>query len=767
MRTNKSILTAAIMTTVITSQVAAEDFQLEEIVVTAQKKSESLMDVPVTVTAVTAETLDNIGVFDLTDLAKATSGLQVTTNGDVALRGIDSGLGSFTAGQRVTTYLNGSYVGNQDEFWLTNYDLDRIEILRGPQGTLYGASSPTGAIVAYTKKPSLSESEGYIRHSFGEHNLSNTQFAYGAPIIEDKLAIRIAGNYDENNSLDGEYLNGPEFLQRTESGRFSVLWTPTDSFDAHIVHTYTDRNSNNANFVVGNGLTAKDRVSAGSVESVRQERINTTVLTLNWNLDFADFTSQSYYSESDLVIPSQDADNTPTDYQVSAATGDVRTYNHEFRLSSLDNDNWDWVIGSYHSISDSTIGIGQTFQNGFIDASFVNGFFPAIYIDSETDFRAVTDSHTEFNALFTHNTFYLAEDWTLIAGIRWNKGRSISNISGGSDLLFDQTNVTGFGPIASSLPIETDNDVRKDVYWTGTAKLQYSINEDQNVYFTYDRGFRQGSNTADFTGSIARLAPEKLLFENETTNSFELGYKASLLDNRLNLTSALFYTVYKDFQVSAGGTTTDGGNDAFVSFIDNAPEVSTEGIDLEVNYLASEGLLLSASVSYVRSKFEDYSEAPVVSEGAGASLAAGEFATQDLTGKDVGGLAPRLSATFSANYSRTVNFMSSEWYLTGLMNYGGTRTDPFSDRATGGFSTFDLSTGLRTSDWDLRLWVKNVFDKDAALTAAGGYDLNVPNSAIFPGFPTALAGAEVPSGYQASSAYTNPRQIGVTASYTF
>lgn len=768
MNISRNKLAVAIMASALSYQAAAEDFALEEIVVTAQKKSESLMDVPVSVTAVTGEKLDDIGGFQLTDIAKATSGLQIDNDGNVSLRGVDSGLASFTAGQRVTTYFNGSYVANQAEFWLTNYDMDRIEILRGPQGTLYGASSPSGAIVAYPKKPSTTETEGYIRQTFGQQNLSNTQFAYSTPIVEDVLAIRIAGNYDENNSIGGEYLDGPDFLKRTESARFSVVWTPSDTLDINLVHSYTDTNNNTPNnasggFNQGNGLETKDRVAANNVESIYKSRINTTILGFDWDLGFADFISQSYYSESTSDVPQIDTDFTPTAHEISGGGGDVRTYNQEFRLSSLGNEKWDWVVGAYHARSETTLTGNLESVAGFTDNAL--GVVPLpVYVNEDIDFQSVTKTRTESNALFTHNTFYLTDELTLIAGLRWNKGRRIANSEATSIHTFYEP--FGFvlpSPLEISVPINTDNDSIKTINWTGTVKLKYDISEDQNVYLTYDRGVRAGSNTGDLSGAVARNAPSKLLFSNEYANSLELGYKASLMGNKLNISSALFHTRFKDFQVNSSATSSSG---QVIRFIENAPEARTTGIDFEANFLATENLLISSSISYSRSKFEDFSEASIVDPS--ATIAPGEVATGDLSGKDIGGSSPRLTATFSANYSQQTDFYNSEWYLNGLMNFSGKRTNPFSNTSTGGLTTFDISTGLRTDSWDFKLWVKNVFDKDAAIAANENTQYHIPNTAIVSGStPAGTESVTVPSGYTSGSLYTNPRQLGVTATYNF
>jgi len=793
MNISRNKLAVTIMASALSYQAAAKDFALEEIIVTAQKKSESLMDIPVSVTAVSGDQLDAIGGFELTDISKATSGLQVQTSGNntnINLRGIDSNLGA-AATQRVTAYFNGSYMPDQRQVWLSNYDMDRIEILRGPQGTLYGASSPTGAIVLYPKKPSLNETEGFIRQTSGEHGLSNTQFAYNAPIIDDELAIRVSGVYDENNSADAEYLHGEELLKRTESMRASLLWAPTETFDANLVYTYTEAGDNNGGTEQGNGIEPKDRVTAANAVAKKDVRISTVILSLNWDLGFADLTSQSLYSQSDNDT-AVDYDGTPADFGTAYAfMTKMRSFNHEFRLSSTGNETWDWINGVYYSRNSNAVNSGISRRNSLINGAGVLGFGPGgpiigpMYLPLELDVDINAENFNVSYALFTHNSFYLTEDWTLTAGLRWNKDRKSNKTTREIAIAVDPDNISGivgvdlgapFGVVVPAASTTTDtiaDNLEKDTNLTGTIKLQYKINEDQNVYFTYDRGGRSGGVFADIDGSTAQFAPQKLTFEAETANSLEIGYKATFLENRLNFSAALYQTVYKDFQLDAAASYNNAGELNEIYFIDNVPEVVARGLELETSYLATENLLLSASVAYTNSKFEDYDEAACVDGDAIANgLASGDYLTCNLTDEDVGGLSSRWSTTLSANYSRPVNFMDAEWYLSGLMNYNSSRTDTFSRRDTGGFSTFDISTGLQAERWDVRLWVKNVFDKQAAILPGpdtAGQSALIPDPSVTAGPGGNLSGSEalVESGYFTAASYTNPRQVGVTATYHF
>ncbi|WP_101757928.1 TonB-dependent receptor [Oceanicoccus sp. KOV_DT_Chl] len=595
---------------------------LEEIMVTAQRAVEGVQTVPVTVNAISGRAYSDTVSNDIRDLSKLTPGLSLESSGNnqnVTLRGIGTKI-SAPQSPRTNIYVDGAYQMQQQNSFFSQYDLERFEVLRGPQGTLYGKASPTGTIVIHTANPTLGHADGYVRQTVGQHNLSTTEFGTSVPIIKDELGVRISGLYDENNNKDYQYQDSSpsEPIDRTRSGRANVYWEPGNGFDLRFSYTYVDKTSGVDLYVAetaddrwGVELSPYDRESLSNREKEQNISFGQSILEMNYELDDYILTYQAYYSEASNY-QLNDEDYTPVDD--SYQTIDINfsdLFNNEFRLSSEGNDTWDWIAGVYYA------------KSGALTHAFNKQTRGALDINAYVDLFSAAEDY----GVFIHNSIFLTDEMTLTLGGRWTKERR----SGSSNSNFYLVNGGTEIPVGGGV----ENANTKYIDWTGTAKLSYVLSPDEMVYATVDLGGRSGGQGIDVKGTV----PEALsLYDPESSTSFEFGYKSDLLDGRMRLNTSVYYQIYQDYQVELEAPINDAiqGLTSF-SGIQNAEEVIAQGAEVEVNYLLAADLVVNMAVAYNDTKYEEFTGA-ACDDGNSASLAVGEYATCEYTGQRLGGI---------------------------------------------------------------------------------------------------------------------------------
>ncbi len=734
---------------------------LDEIIVTAQKQVQTVRDTPIAITAVSGEDFRDVAGFQFSDLSKMTAGLSVE-GGDFDTNIVMRGLGTNLTGNvtdRVTTYVDGAFYISDSALHIAQFDLERFEVLRGPQGTLYGKASPAGAIVIHTRNPNLMQMDGYVEGSYTQRGGSNTQFGVSLPLIEGVLGVRVAGVYDNNRASDVRNIpNRTSASADARGGRFTVLFDPNSTYTSRLSYQYIELDRDFFQVIEGCGIygcyRASDRKSLEDFKGqavVRNEHViweNTLSLPNNHEL-----TSITFYQKN-LRRRFRDDDALPVDERLQAVNPAQvgKAWNQEIRLSSSGNDFWDYMFGVFYlnQASNTQVEVSQNRLRNF--GPMFGGIQPfGVDLDIEADLGS------EDWALFTHNTLYLGERTRLTLGARWNRDsrRGIQPV----------TRVT---TLPSPLPpqiveidaIPLDKKKRTFEAWTGTIKLQHEITDTMMGYVAYDRGFRAGSSNISVTGN---LPSEFVNFDAEKSNAFEAGLKMELDGGRGELNIALYYQEYKDFQfltqdilINNAGTV-----ESLNEYVTNADEVVSKGIELEGRYLLSANWGVFGSIAYNDTKFEKFKDAPCNIPGETPPLDGVNIC--NLKGKRLGDQG-NWSISLSSEYSLPLVNSGNEWYLRGLFNYESFRVDPGFNEKLAGYGTWDFFTGLRAGDgtWDVKLWVKNAFDK----LGRTGYE---DRGQIFNN--TAAIGqlsgpAELETGYRVVSV-NDPRTIGVTASYRF
>ncbi|MGI9284825.1 MAG: TonB-dependent receptor, partial [Pseudomonadales bacterium] len=683
-----------------------------------------------------------------------------------------------SAPPRVSTYIDGFFIGALQDFAFANmYDMAQVQVLRGPQGTLYGQPSPSGAIVLESADPSLEEFEGHIKGTYQADPAGyNAQGAISVPLIDSVLGARIAFLSDERETGLENITQGFDEERGRDGARIKLLWEPTDSFSAKLGYSYL-RTEESGTYIILEStnpasdfqLDASDRTAlADSLDEITDKKDYMMTLDLVWDLDWGTINWFSGNFGSDNKRPS---DDDSTQYTALNQDDTFTTYEenhqHELRISMSPTDWWDTQFGGYFQKTDASTDVRSL-------AGIANQGVFEILLDIPTV--------SETSAIFTHNDFYLSDLTTLTVGLRYNvfdadAANFIDNRFGFGTTLESDNSISGteiaaldpalpcVGDLTQTPPCENRRE-KEEKEWTGTIKLSHSFSEALNMYATLDHGFRPGAPNFDVNGSF-QATPEDPdsglnFFEGETVDSIEIGAKGDIWGGRGQYTSAVFYTIYEDYQLrpsfEAWNSFSQGGSVATINNADvNVDEAIQIGAEFELRYLATENLELFGSVTYAEVELSD-GVVPCTDATQEPVSESNRFNVCDADG-ETGGIQPEWYATFKASYNLPIDALGGDWYVNGLVNYRGeidVPGDTDGTFSTDDYTTVDLFTGIRADVWEAQLYVKNIFDEEGILARR-------PLSGTGTDFAAAVGGV---AEYNELSIIP-PRSAGVTLSYYF
>jgi iron complex outermembrane receptor protein len=731
---------------------------LEEVIVTAQKKTESLTEAPVAVTLVSGQAINDLSIFQADELNKLVPGMEVRYEGDsntgVGLRGV----GTFTqqsAPSRVGTYMDDFYMASQAAFALASmFDLSNVQVLKGPQGTLYGQPSPTGALILTSENPNFDGVNGYIQGSFTNPDGYNLQGAINIP-LSDTVAARVAVLSDDRETGVENVVRKLDESRNRDGIRVKLLWQPSDTFTANLGYSYMESNNSESYRVLETvdsslanyELEADDRIAIADARDELLSKEDTLgTLKLNWQLGNVDISwfSGFYESSQDSVGDQDNTDLPLATIAVQTEFGDgMSTFQHELRVSGMAFDIWDWTVGGYYSEAES---VTDVVVNQHIVGQ---GVFP---------FTLAIDIPSEVSAVFTHNTIALGADTELTIGARFNNFKqAASNIQSG-DFLFGSEMLPG-GEVTDpafilenafpcfdgqTAPCVLGSSYDEDE-WTGTVKLSHYFNDALRLYGTLDVGYRPGAANFDTTGVFT---PDFNAYGGESVNSFEIGAKGDLFDGRARYTAAIFHSVYEDYQV---GVNFEAYNliTQETEVITNAPYVNVDeavqqGIEADFRMLLTEDWMIYGGFTYTSVEFTD-GEIPCTDPGQAPVGPDNRFNTCDADG-EAASPQPQWTGVLQTEYTFPQLLGNSDAYLGALWAYRGdveVPGDTVGRLESDAYSTLDLFAGLRSEGWTAQLFVKNVADEDGVLSRRPIEDV-----------------------YNEMTV-TPPRTVGVTASYRF
>lgn len=707
---------------------------IEVITVTATRKTENLQQVALSVTALSADELQKQHISDLGDLESHIPNLNLhvgdAANAVVYIRGVGQIDSISFNDPGVGVYLDDVYMGRVQGSFLDVVDPEQIEVLRGPQGTLYGRNTIGGAVKFTSAKPTK-DTQAYINTHIGSFNEKGIKGSLSGTLIEDQLLGRVAFSKTSrdgygDNSFDGKGDNDKDNM----AWRASLLSTPNDNFSAYFVvdgsksdpsrsrtpHRETEIYSVKTGAMVP---TTKDRfdVDVNYNDLDKLETLGAS-LTLQYYLDNFTFKSISAYREMDYRTH-LDLDGTRDSSFGIYNFEDQDQTSQEFQLI-YNNDKLSVVSGLYFfNENDLTFG-------GAIASDFFVPVAPGVYFPYPIMSAGKRISENTSKAIYANLNYQLTDKLGMTVGARYTHERKEVTNHGeeffGTGLTTAEQMEQAFGTgIGGSL---TGFDAEKE--WNSfSPKLgfDYQLNNDVMLYTTASRGFKSGG----FNGRLTSVAQP---FDPEELWSYEAGFKSLLADQSVRLNFAAFYNDYKNFQLSRFSIDADSG--AFLSLFENAGKATIYGAELELTVIATDNLTFNINGGYL---------------GGGYDELIGDFGKEISDDRELVN-APKFNARIGVDYWFDVGNLG-ELSLNVSASYRSKTYLTVSSSevlAQPSYSLVDFSLNYEASEhWNLSLYGKNLTDKQYR---HHGFDLS------------ASPGVEI--GY-----YGAPRTFGLNARYTF
>jgi iron complex outermembrane receptor protein len=729
----KWVLAAAALTAAATATAQDQDTSggLEEITVTAQRREQSLQDVPIAITAFTADQLEQRQVFNTYDLVRnipnltGNANVGVGTSSSLYIRGIGNGESIATFDLPVGTYVDDVYVARQNHNNFSLFDVERIEVLRGPQGTLFGRNTTGGAINVVMKKPG-EELKGFVEAGIGRFGLWTARTSIDLP-ISDRLLTKFSAYRikDDGYALQvstGDYLN-----DRDASGlRADIRFLPVDGVTIDFIGEYVDdRNTNflnvensDGNRIVNNKITqgslvgiitgAKANLPLGNEAATRAATLIVTSelnndVTLTAVTGFRD-TDHDFLVDSGGELPR--ATNS-RGFSPLINMGDHEQFSQEIKLNGQSG-RLNWTTGLYYMNEDNV----TDFANG--NSTAATGAF--VVAGDRT-----MKNGLETYAVYGQGDFKLNDAFTVTAGIRYTeetKDFSIERNVGATGPAFSTAAIA-----AAGIPLELNEQV-----WTPRVALQYDVSDDVMFFLSATRGFKSGGWPARASANNAFIP-----FEPETVWSYEFGTRADLFDNRLRLNATTFYSVTNDIQIPARIDI----NGIQISTTTNPADLENYGIEIDATWVPIDGLNITAGLGMQNAKYVSISQR-VLDQAAvcranptgtyqGAPACNANFVDQ------FGQIAtPVRSPDYTISMNASYEFMSGA--ITWIPSFGFNTSDEYAIGTTGSpQSTNGTWSGKQTYiNAGVSLRFENVAGLTAAIDCRNCADKAYPMSALGP-----------------------------------
>lgn len=605
-----------------TEENQAQESSLGSVTVTANRRKENAQKIATPITVLKGKDLLDQGVGRSAQevfnyVPNATAVGQQHGRPRWWIRGVGAGQQQQDLASPIGFYLDEVYISNANATGFPLFDLERVEVLRGPQGTKYGKNTTGGAVNIISQKPSLKEgkTDDYIKADYGTFNDKVLQGGFNIPLIDDRLGARISV-YQED--IDGRFNN--IFRGSKDGGlqdgaiRGQLLGKLSDDAEALLnIHyrkyktngTITTTNSYAANGVFRNGYVPSTGYNDVSTNADNWTESSQTGANLNfkWNVGKLAFTSITGF-EGFKNEGLSDADNTPLELLRSHTDSESRQVSQEFRITSPREDQWNWLAG-VHLFKEN---IDLDTQSAKLPASQVANSSVAGSGATVTYNDTQLKHETTSFSLFGNTTYNWTDQFATSAGLSWSREkkeydlnrRGSTGLGSFSSLGRWWESYTGaFAPSGTlaSGTFSTSDSATWD-RWSYDFTPEYKITPTDRVFFKYAHGIKSGGfNTAATNlAAVNQVKPEQL-------DSYELGYKSEWLEGRLTFNATAFYYDYKDIQVNVVGFNALAGQT--VSYLQNVDSAKTHGLELELQALPTNDWFVSGSVGLLSTKFED------------------------------------------------------------------------------------------------------------------------------------------------------------------
>lgn len=726
-----------------TQEMAAEAANGDVIVVTAQKREQSLQDVPVSVAVLSGEQLSNRNITEISQLQTSTpnfsfQGSNNPRGAGISIRGIGTNNFSSAVEGSVGIVVDGVPIGRQGAGMTDLFDIQRIEILRGPQGTLFGKNASAGVLNIVTADPSHVWG-GRVQATYGEFDEIVLRGAVTGGLT-DTLAFRASGYVTKRDGYIRNLFDGSRLNDRDEwGGRAKLLWEPADNIRVLIAGDYSSRDSACCMWTIrnfGNNADVRDQLTAAGIVPgpdnrevaldgdtfIRQETYGGSVqvdVEGAGGITVTSITGLRWWDTTD----NNDADQRPTPVlNINNGDSRQRQFTQELRLTSPSDRPLEWVGGLFLFNQDYDLGNSQ-------QGTFDQPLPPGIQLS-----RAIfVENRTQNFAAFADATYHFNDQFNVFGGLRYTVERLNTRFQ-----RFANPGTILVGP-------NVDQKMKRvDGAWTWRLGAQFRPTEAVTLYGSVARGFKGGGFNALQDSTTLRTV------EPEIPTSYEIGAKAQLFDRRVRFNIAFFNTDFDDFQAQAIGVSDTG---TLVFDVINAGSLRTRGVEADLNIDMGAGLTLAGGAAYTKARYTDFPGAPCYF---GQTVAQGCItldgqARQDLTGKELA-MAPKFTANATVRYETEIS--TSGTSIFGQLSYayrGSTFTaldlDPKSVQKA--YGLLDAQLGVALPDDRMRAWIwgKNLTDKSFVEMI---YDTPLDSGGQSQFFPSTAA-----------------RQFGATVEYRF
>lgn len=811
---NRKILTTAITTAILASTQASltlaqdqanetgEGLAMEEVIVTATRRAQSLQDIPFNISAVTGDYISEAGITDASELMREIPGVIVPdggaraaeTNASVMIRGINIDPSSTDR-----TYLSAPtvsvYVGDTPMY--ANFmlrDIERVEVLRGPQATLYGSGSLGGTVRYIMNRP---DPEAFVGSAYGELGTTDGSGGYNwnadvmlnIPITET-LAFRVNGGRLDNDGVvdypnvyktdangipvpaGGDVLNGDPVYENKEDAdtvevnyaRASLGWSPNEDFNALLSFQWQKGEFGGRRQVTtalnGYGEPYGEYEHGAVVLEPASNHATLYALEMDYDVGFATLSSSTSYYDRGFESTS---DNTGfyAAQEIGWAPGHSWLYYYgyggfrrpaipayrtasedawvqEFRLVSDGDTSVDWVLGLYY-LDQKGDADQLTTVLGFQPWRDASGWANDFYGPSNDTFVWTYDTKFRDSAIFGEVTFNLSENVDLTLGGRYFDNKN--TVTSQTLLPIWIGSIYDFGEAPETTTTE------KDSGWLFKGNLAWHLNESQMLYATISEGYRRGGANAApvwYEGCVRYCNdPSYSTFDSDSVVNYEIGFKGST--DRLTYTISGFYIDWSDPQLN---TATPSG--AFYAVV-NGSKASSKGLDLEMSWAITEALVLRGGYAYVDAKLEEDLYVPTGNpDSPSERLEASE-------GNQLPG-TPKNSLNLSLTHTTSLA-NGLQWLNRGSVYYQGESENSILDspdwnQTLDSFSLWNFSTTLVSEKWSASLYIKNAFNEEGSTAVfKDGYFVTRPEDHYY--------------GQGQKTFISQPRTIGISAKYWF
>jgi iron complex outermembrane receptor protein len=714
---------------------------VEQITVTARRREENAQEVPVALSVIGIQQIEATGSYNVAQLTQLTPSVQFFSsnprNTAITIRGLGTSFGLTNDGLEpgVGLYIDGVYMSRPAVATFDLIDIDRVEVLRGPQGTLFGKNTTAGAINVSIQQPTF-ERRIQAEVSAGNYGFFQGKATISGPIADNVLAGRLSVSGTLRDGMVHNVATGKDVNDQNDFGtRAQLLYRPNESFSLRIAADYNRQQTiccaqgfvrvgttlkpaaqqfpalaANAGYAPAS-LNPFDRKVDTNSPAQANQVIGGISAIADWDFGPATLTSVTAWRTWNWD-PSSDRDFTKLSIQTKSQNPDNQNqYSQEFRVASNGKQTVDYVAGvfAFHQKIDATplAEYGADATRWLLTPLTL----PANLLDGYRS-DAIARSETKSYAGFAQITWNITDQLYFTPGLRYtyeDKSGSYSQVASGGHPRTDANNAGDVAKLASIIRPQAYSAQFTDNSVSGQANLSYDITPDTMVYGTYSKGHKSGGINLAGIPVDANNNPvvTTAVIKPENVTTYELGVKNEFFDRQLTLNLAAFDSEVTDYQVNV----VDSGPGALRGYLANIPKVRSQGIEVDSAFVLDENFSGYVSGAFTEGKYVNFANGPCPIEHIGASTTA-----CDLSGKPLAGLS-KWAVSGGAEYRIPVTSgaLDGMAYVGVDANY---RSSTYSDASDSqflkidGYTLVNLRAGfLFSNGWEAFVWAKNVFDQ--------------------------------------------------------